>query len=352
MFTVTKVLSSRHLYALRFKSASVVLNIKNVSFAAIMTLSLCALTLFALSVGKLPITVHQVLEILLSSERAEAGFQAKIVWDIRFPRVITAVFAGAALGVSGAIFQSISRNPLGSPDIIGFTSGAAAGALIQIIYFAGGSVQIALGAIVGGLATALVVLLLSYQGGTIKRQNLVLTGIGVGAILSAFNGLLLVKGEIDSAIAGNLWLAGSLHARTWDHAVAVFAGVILLLPLAKLFTAEMAGLELGELRAQSIGVRVLKLRLIMTLIGVALAALATAATGPIAFIALAAPQLMVRLRNTASLPIISSALMGALILLIADLITQLISIDVNLPIGRVCGIIGGFYLLWLITRSR
>tara|TARA_Y100001956_G_scaffold82493_1_gene103625 strand:- start:2620 stop:3573 length:954 start_codon:yes stop_codon:yes gene_type:complete len=317
-----------------------------------MVLSLCVLTLFALSVGKLPITVHQVLAVLWSSEGAEAGFQAKILWDIRLPRVITAVFAGAALGGAGAIFQSISRNPLGSPDIIGFTSGAAAGALIQIIYFAGGSVQIALGAIVGGLATALVVLLLSYQGGTIKRQNLVLTGIGVGAILSAFNGLLLVKGEIDSAITGNLWLAGSLHARTWDHAVAVFAGVILLLPLAKLFTAEMAGLELGELRAQSIGVRVLKLRLIMTLIGVALAALATAATGPIAFIALAAPQLMVRLRNTSGLPIISSALMGALILLISDLITQLIPIDVNLPIGRVCGIIGGFYLLWLITRSR
>lgn len=352
MFTVTKVLSSQYLYALRYKSASVVVNIKNVSIAAIMVLSLCVLTLFALSVGKLPITVHQVLAVLWSSEGAEAGFQAKILWDIRLPRVITAVFAGAALGGAGAIFQSISRNPLGSPDIIGFTSGAAAGALIQIIYFAGGSVQIALGAIVGGLATALVVLLLSYQGGTIKRQNLVLTGIGVGAILSAFNGLLLVKGEIDSAITGNLWLAGSLHARTWDHAVAVFAGVILLLPLAKLFTAEMAGLELGELRAQSIGVRVLKLRLIMTLIGVALAALATAATGPIAFIALAAPQLMVRLRNTSGLPIISSALMGALILLISDLITQLIPIDVNLPIGRVCGIIGGFYLLWLITRSR
>ncbi len=163
MFTVTKVLSSRHLYALRCQSASIVVNVKNVSFAAIMALSLCALTMFALSVGKLPMTVHQVLEILLSPERAEAGFHAKILWDIRLPRVITAVFAGAALGVSGAIFQSISRNPLGSPDIIGFTSGAAAGALIQIIYFAGGSLQVAIGAIVGGLATAAVVLVLSYQ---------------------------------------------------------------------------------------------------------------------------------------------------------------------------------------------
>ncbi|MDN3613830.1 FecCD family ABC transporter permease [Vibrio gallaecicus] len=352
MFTVTKVLSSRHLYALRCKSVSVVVNTKNISIAAIMTLGLCALIFFALSVGKLPTTVHQVLELLLSSDRTDGGFQAKILWDIRFPRVITAVFSGAALGVSGAIFQSISRNPLGSPDIIGFTSGAAAGALIQIIYFSGGSIQVAIGAIVGGFATAAVVLALSYQGGTIKRQNLVLTGIGIGAILSAFNGLLLVKGEIDSAITGNLWLAGSLHARTWEHALPVLFGVVLLLPLVKLFSAAMAGLELGELRAQSVGIRVLKLRLIMTLIGVALAALATASTGPIAFIALAAPQLMARLRNTANLPIISSALMGALILLIADLITQLLPIDLNLPIGRVCGIIGGFYLLWLITRSR
>ncbi|WP_339386897.1 FecCD family ABC transporter permease [Vibrio caribbeanicus] len=352
MFTVTKVLSSRYLYALRWKSASVVVNVKNVSTASIMALSLCTLTLFALSVGKLPMTVHQVLEILLSSERVEAGFQAKIVWDIRLPRVVAALFAGAALGASGAVFQAISRNPLGSPDIIGFTSGAAAGALIQIIYFADCALQVAIGAIVGGLSTAVVVLVLSYQGGTIKRQNLVLTGIGVGAILSAFNGLLLVKGDIDSAMTGNLWLAGSLHARTWEHALPVMFGVVLLLPLIKLFTAAIAGLELGELRAQSLGIRILKLRLIMTLIGVALAALATAATGPIAFIALAAPQLMVRLRNTANLPIISSALMGASILLIADLITQLIPMDLNLPIGRVCGIIGGIYLLWLVTKSR
>ncbi|MGC9458456.1 iron chelate uptake ABC transporter family permease subunit, partial [Vibrio genomosp. F10] len=127
----------------------------------------------------------------------------------------------------------------------------------------GGSLHVAIGAIVGGLSTAAVVLFLSYQGGTIKRQNLVLTGIGVGAILSAFNGLLLVKGEIDSAITGNLWLAGSLHARTWEHAYSVLVGVVLLLPLVKLFSAAMAGLELGELRAQSIGIRVLKLRLIM-----------------------------------------------------------------------------------------
>ncbi|GAB2640130.1 FecCD family ABC transporter permease [Vibrio panuliri] len=352
MVTVTKVLFSRHIYALRFKSASIRVNIKNVSIAALMLLTVCALTLFALSVGKLPFTMTQVIELLLDPQRAESGFQAKILWDIRLPRVITAVFAGAALGIAGSIFQSISRNPLGSPDIIGFTSGAAAGALIQIIYFSAGSIQVAVGAIIGGLATAAVVLALSYQGGTIKRQNIVLTGIGVGAILSAFNGLLLVKGEIDSAITANLWLAGSLHARTWEHALPVFAGVVLLLPLAKLFSAAIAGLELGELRAQSLGIRVLKLRLIMTIIGVSLAALATASTGPIAFIALAAPQLAVRLRNTANLPIISSALMGALILLIADLITQLVPLDINLPIGRVCGIIGGFYLLWLLTRTR
>ncbi|WP_252018886.1 iron chelate uptake ABC transporter family permease subunit [Vibrio sp. SCSIO 43136] len=317
-----------------------------------MFLAVFALALFALTVGKLPFTVTQVIELLLSPQSAESGFQTKILWDIRLPRVLTAVFAGAALGIAGSIFQSISRNPLGSPDIIGFTSGAAAGALIQIIYFGGGSIQVAIGAIVGGVVTAAIVLVLSYQGGTIKRQNLVLTGIGVGAILSAFNGLLLVKGEIDNAISANLWLAGSLHARTWEHALPVIIGVAILLPVAKLFSTAIAALEVGELRAQSIGVRVLKLRLILTLLGVSLAALATASTGPIAFIALAAPQLAVRLRCTANLPIFSSALMGALILLIADVATQLIPFDINLPIGRVCGIIGGFYLLWLLTRSR
>ncbi|MBN8934526.1 MAG: iron chelate uptake ABC transporter family permease subunit, partial [Rhizobium pusense] len=142
------------------------------------------------------------------------------------PRVLVAVFAGASLGVSGAVFQSVSRNPLGSPDVIGFTTGAATGALAQIVIFGGGPLAVALSAVLGGLVTATLVYLLSFKQGVTGGYRLVLTGIGAGATLNALNGLMLVKGSLDNAIAANLWLAGSLDARNWDHALTVVAGAL------------------------------------------------------------------------------------------------------------------------------
>lgn len=304
----------------------------------------------ALVLGKMQIAPDRVLAIVLG--QGEGGLAAHIILDIRLPRVLTALFVGVALGVSGAVFQSVSRNALGSPDVIGFTTGAATGALAQIILFDVGAMQVAMAAVAGGVLTALLVYVLARRDGVVGSYRLILTGIGVGAVLGAFNGLLLVRGNLDNAVMANLWLAGSLHARTWGHALPVMVGVAVMLPLVSLGAAALRMIEMGDDVASQLGIRVERVRFAMILGAVILAALATGAAGPIAFVALAAPQLVARLCRGGGLPVFCAGLMGGLLLLAADLLTQSLPLAVSIPIGRMTGIVGGIYLIWLLTRSR
>ncbi|WP_253265327.1 FecCD family ABC transporter permease, partial [Pseudomonas aeruginosa] len=271
---------------------------------------------------------------------------------VRLPRVLTACLVGAALGMAGAIFQSISRNPLGSPDVIGFTTGAASGAIMQIILFDAGPLATSLAALAAGLCTALAVVLLARRGATAGGYRLVLVGIGVGASLSGLNSLLLVTGNLDQAMYAQLWLAGSLNTRTWSHVVPAALGLLASVPLALYHGRRLEVLELGDASAAQLGVAVERVRLQMVLVAVGMTAIATAAAGPIAFIALAGPQLARRLTRSAGVPLLSGALMGAVLLLAADLLGQRLAYVANLPIGLMTGLLGGFYLLWLLLRSR
>ena len=304
----------------------------------------------AMVIGKMDIRLGQVLAAL--SGKGEGGLTEHIILNIRLPRMLAALFVGLALGVSGAVFQSVSRNALGSPDIIGFTTGAATGALAQIILFGMGATEVALAAVAGGILTATVVYVLARQDGVVGSYRLILTGIGVGAVLSALNGLMLVRGNLDNAVMANLWLTGSLHARTWGHVLPVMAGVCLLLPLVCLGAAALGMIEMGDHIATQLGIRVERVRAGMIFCAVVLAALATGAAGPIAFVALAAPQLSGRLCRATGLPVFSAGLMGGFLLLAADLLTQSLPLPVSVPIGRMTGIVGGVYLIWLLTRSR
>ncbi len=315
-------------------------------------LSLLAIVLAAaaLLAGRMELTAAQVAAALLG--RGDGGIAERIVLDIRLPRALTALFAGAALGVSGAVFQSVSRNPLGSPDVIGFTIGAATGAIAQIVLFDQGVLHVALAAVAGGLLTALMVYLLSLRSGVSGGYRLVLVGVGVGAILDALNGLMLVKGDLDNAVTANLWRAGSLDARGWNHVVPVMIGVVLLLPCVQALARRLELIEMGDDLARQLGIAVERTRLLAILGAVLLAALATGAAGPIAFVALAAPQLAARLCGGGRLPVLASAAMAACLLLFADLVAQSLPWRLTLPIGRMTGIVGGIYLMWLLTRSR
>ncbi len=329
---------------------SLVLQPRGAVVTAVLLLLAVVLALGVLLSGRMALAPGEVLAVLLG--QGDAGLASRIVFDIRLPRALVAAFAGAALGVSGALFQSISRNVLGSPDVIGFTLGAATGAIAQIVLFDAGTAPVALAAVAGGLLTALMVYLLSLRDGSTGGYRLVLVGVGVGAILDALNGLMLVKGNLDTALLANLWRAGSLDARTWAHAWPLMGGVALVLPCVLALRRRLELLEMGDDLARQLGLAVERTRLLAIVCGVLLAALATAAAGPIAFVALAAPQLATRLCGGGRLPVLASAAMAACLLLSADLLTQSLPWRLNLPIGRMTGIVGGVYLMWLLTRGR
>ncbi len=333
----------------RYRSVSVRYSVREWRWALIMLSLVLLLGGYLLTIGSFPLTVTQICHTLLGWD--SNPIRERILFDIRLPRVLTALFVGAALGVSGTIFQSVSRNALGSPDIIGFTAGAATGALLQIILFDQQVVWIVFSAVLGGLFTAMLVYLLARKGGMVGGYRLILIGIGIGSMLNALNHLMLVKGDLDDAISANLWLTGSLQARTWLHALPVIIGFSLCFPWVVSQSRALHLIEMGDDMATQIGVNLEKVRLSMIFLAVVLAALATGAAGPIAFIALAAPQLVSRLIKVSHLPVVCSALMGALLLLCADYVSQSHPFGLTLPIGQLTGLVGGGYLLWLLTRS-
>ncbi|MBD8905405.1 FecCD family ABC transporter permease [Methylorubrum zatmanii] len=315
-------------------------------------LSGICLTLAAalLGSGTLVFTPGEILKVLVGGDAGPIA--GRVILGLRLPRVLTALFVGSSLGMAGSIFQSISRNPLGSPDIIGFTTGAATGAIIQIILFDAGPLAVSVAAVVSGMTTATLVFLLAMRGHTTGGYRLVLVGIGVGTTLTGVNTVLLVFGDLDRAISAQVWLAGSLTARSWSHAVPAAAALVLIVPVALRYGRRLSLLEMGDDAASQLGVPVERTRLVMVMTAVALTATATAAAGPIAFIALAAPQLAKRLGRSPDVPLVAAAAMGAALLLLADLIGQRSPFHISMPIGLTTGLVGGLYLLWLLASSR
>lgn len=306
------------------------------------------LSVVGLLIGDYPLTAPQVLQALAGG--GDDPLARFFVQDQRAPRVVAATLVGTALGASGCIFQSLSANPLGSPDIIGFTIGSATGALVQIVVFDAGPLGIALGAILGGFATAIVVYALSWRGG-MSGIRLVLVGIGVSAVLQGINALLVVRASLTAAQTAGQWLAGSFNATTWTETLLLLLACAVLLPAALVLARPLGILVMGDDLGTGLGVRVERTRLLLVAVGVALVSLATATAGPIAFVALAAPQLARRLTRTSGIGIATAALMGALLVLASDLIAQRVFAPTQLPVGVVTGTLGGIYLIWLLARE-
>lgn len=335
---------------LRLGGLSLVWRPRVAAVCAALALAGAILCVVLLGTGTLAFTPAEVLGALTGG--GDNATASRVVLRIRLPRVLTAILVGASLGMAGSIFQSISRNALGSPDIIGFTTGAATGAVVQIILFNAGPLETSLAAVLAGVATAALVFTLSRRGGTTGGYRLVLVGIGVGATLSGVNTVLLVMGDLDQAMSAQLWLAGSLNTRTWSHVAPAALGFAVILPVAILHARRLDLLEMGDDAASQLGVRTERTRLVMVMAAVGLTAIATAAAGPIAFIALAAPQLARRLTRSPDVPLAAGAAMGAVLLLAADLVSQRLPFNATMPIGLTTGMLGGLYLLWLLTRSR
>ncbi|HIC7779490.1 TPA: iron-enterobactin ABC transporter permease [Escherichia coli] len=272
-----------------------------------------------------------------------------VVTEWRLPRVLMALLIGAALGVSGAIFQSLMRNPLGSPDVMGFNTGAWSGVLVAMVLFGQDLTAIALAAMAGGIITSLLVWLLAWRNG-IDTFRLIIIGIGVRAMLVAFNTWLLLKASLETALTAGLWNAGSLNGLTWAK-TSPSAPIIILMLIAALLVRRMRLLEMGDDTACALGVSVERSRLLMMLVAVVLTAAATALAGPISFIALVAPHIARRISGTARWGLTQAALCGALLLLAADLCAQQLFMPYQLPVGVVTVSLGGIYLIVLLIQE-
>ena len=304
------------------------------------------LSIWALMQGDREYSAFQVIDTLLGGGTRSS----RIFVPLRAARIVAALLVGAALGLSGAIFQVISGNTLGSPDIIGFTNGAATGALLQIIVFNSGPVEIAAGAVIGGLATSLLVWLMTRHTG-LRGFRLVLVGIGVGSTLAALNSLLVVRASLTQAQTAASWLAGSLNDIVWERSFALMIAMALVVPALLFVTRPLGAIRFGDNVAAGLGVSVNRYRVAALFIGVLLVSLATATTGPVAFVALAAPHIAKTLTKTTGVGFTSSALMGALLVFGSDLIGRY-AIPGGMQVGVVTGAIGGLYLMYLIYLER
>ncbi len=317
----------------------------------VVTLSLLTLTCVAmlLSVmsGSTELSLDEVWRGVTGT--ADPG-TVLVVREWRLPRAALAALFGVALGMSGAIFQSLTRNPLGSPDIIGFSAGSYSGALVVLLVTGGGYLAVALGALTGGILTALVVFVLAYRGG-VQGFRLIIVGIGVSAMLAAGNTYLMLKAAPGEQLTAAVWGSGSLNGLTIETLAPVALLLALLLIPALALSPRLRVLELGDDAAGSLGARPNGARLFAILVGVALTALVTASAGPIAFISLVAPQIARRLTRSAGVGTIAAGATGALLLVLSDLIAQRLFAPVQLPVGIVTVSVGGLYFIWLLVRE-
>lgn len=302
----------------------------------------------AMTLGDYPLSARDVLAILVG--RGQDPLGAYFVQEVRAPRVVAAVLVGAALGTSGAVLQTLSRNPLGSPDIIGLTTGAATGALVQIVLFGGDPRAVVLGALVGGLGTAVVVYALAWRGG-VSGYRLVLVGIGVGATLAAVNALLVVRASLSAAQTAAQWLAGSLNAVLWPQVALLGLAAAVLLPLTWSLARPLAMMAMPDDVCVVAGLDVQRTRRRLLLLAVALMSVATATTGPVAFVALAAPHVARRLGRTAGPALGTAAVVGAALVLVADVVAQRLFAPTQLAVGVVTGSLGGVYLVVLLVTQ-
>ncbi|MCX4564046.1 FecCD family ABC transporter permease [Streptomyces sp. GTA36] len=345
---IPRVDFGRRVLVLRHRRIAVRLQWRSVVVCTVLAVAIAGTAVLAMMTGSYSLSPGQVLSAL-------TGRETDIVHDIvvewRLPRVTAALVFGAALGVSGAVFQSLLRNPLADPGIVGFTQGSYTGALIVILVVNGTYVQLVGGALLGGMATAVAVYVLAYRRG-VQGFRLIIVGIGVAAMLESLNTWLILKADLDQAMSAAAWGAGSLNGVSWDQVVIGGACIAVLLLLAGMLSRPMRQMELGDDAALSQGVRVSPARLGLLLVGVALTATVTAASGPIAFISLVAPQIGRRLARTAGITLAPAAFVGALMCLASDYLAQHVA-PTPLPVGIITVVLGGGYLGYLLfTEAR
>ncbi|MFS0699937.1 FecCD family ABC transporter permease [Cellulomonas sp. 179-A 4D5 NHS] len=302
--------------------------------------------LVTLTIGDLGVPLTELPTVL-----AGGGSRAQewVVFTNRLPRLAVGLGAGAAFGVAGAIFQSVTRNPLGSPDVIGLGAGAAAGAAAAGLVWPG-VVPVPVGALVGAFVAILAVWLGSGRGFA-APYRMVVTGIAVGAMALAFVQLAILRATREDAQVVAAWLNGSLGSRGWSDAATVAVALVALLPPALALSRRLQLVEMGDDAATGLGVDAGRTRTLAVVVAVLLTGAAVAVSGPVAFVALTAPQIARRLTRSSGPGMVAAAVTGATLLVLADLLAQRLPFGVQYPVGIVTAGLGGVYLAFLLVRE-
>lgn len=324
-------------------------------------LAIIAVTLVVLvvsiSYGEYDITPWEVAQTLtgtLDVEHPQYRNFHLVVFTFRLPRILVAFMVGAALAVSGAIMQGITRNPLADPYLLGVSGGAGLVAVAIIVWLSSVPISVLPFAAFGGaLVTAVLIYVLAWKGGGSSPMRLILIGVALASVVGALRTLMLVFGEINQVQQAYVWLTGSVYGSNWEHVHALAAWLVVLLPAAFLSARWLNTLNLGDEAARGLGLQVERQRVILLIIAVALAAGAVAVAGTIGFVGLVAPHVTRRLvgpSHEGLLPV--SALFGGALLVLADLIGRWVVAPSELPIGIITAMIGAPYFLFLLYRAR
>lgn len=311
------------------------------------TVALCvALVFIVLGTGPLPVAAGDVVANVLG-DAPQYDFAVQVTG---LPPALLGIVVGACFGAAGALVQSLTRNPLGSPDIIGFDVGAATGALVGITLLGVSGSTVSLMAAGGGLVTALGVFALAGGAGD-GGYRLILIGIGAGSALAGVNAYLLTRSSPQTSLAGARWMVGSLNEATWREVQIGTLVLIVLLPLAVLLGRSLRVMELGRSTAVGLGVRLELVQTSVIAVSVVLAATAVSLTGPITFVALAAPHITNRIIRRPGPLVVASAGTGAALMITSHFLALRAFGDDTIPVGVVTGVLGGVYLAWLLTRE-
>ncbi|MFF3437973.1 FecCD family ABC transporter permease [Streptosporangium sp. NPDC002721] len=317
--------------------------------AVILTLAVLVVAGFVVTLmaGQTFYPLRDVVRVVLGEHVPGASFT---VGRLRLPRAVLAVIAGFSFGLSGVTFQTMLRNPLASPDIIGISWAASAAAAIAIVSLSLGGLQVSALAVVSTLAVALLVYTLAFRDGVVGTR-LILIGIGIAAILESITSYVLSRAAEWDLQEALRWLTGSLNGTTWEQVVPVLVALAVFTPVLLSQARDLSAMRFGDDTAAALGVRVERTRITVIVAAVGLIAFATSAAGPIAFVAFLSGPIAARLVGTDGSMLVPAGLVGALLVLVADFTGQF-AFDLRYPVGVVTGVLGAPYLVYLIVRTH
>lgn len=311
-------------------------------------IALIIVSALALTTGDYPLSLDRVWGTLWGGgERVEQY----VIFQVRAPRLAMAILVGACLGIAGALLQSLLRNPLASPDLLGISGGSSVAAVIVTVVLGVSGAPLAIAAFVGGMSVAAFLLAASRRGSA-GGYRLILAGIGITFLCASVTSFVLARGKVELAQAALIWITGTLGASSWQEVAVVSITLVVVLPAIVAAARWLPITQLGAQTAAGLGVRPDTVRWVVVVTAVILTAVTAAFTGPISFVALCAPAIARPLLGHGAVGLGTSALIGATMLASADLIAQFAIPGRSLPVGIVTGVLGAVFLLWILATSK